>query len=164
MPRSSRTGTPLLIDPEIEKTAKNNRKQTKLQKLQLAGGNPPGPAGSAPSREHTFRLPPHRVDTPVCLLASDSDSDSDHGLGLSPTSPIKRLGPDHGLGPSPTSEATSVAKGTPCITDSVIAELEKLGQKYRVALRIAKDPIFERLPCTHKEHILMTALLKESPR
>ncbi|KAL4588496.1 hypothetical protein LXL04_001387 [Taraxacum kok-saghyz] len=28
----------------------------------------------------------------VCL-ASDSDSDSDHGLGLSPTSPIKRLGP-----------------------------------------------------------------------
>ncbi|XP_029119102.1 uncharacterized protein [Elaeis guineensis] len=32
----------------------------------------------------------------------------------------------------------------------VMAELEKLGQKYRVALRIAKDPRFERLPCTHK--------------
>ncbi|CAO2594304.1 rRNA-processing protein FCF1 homolog [Lemmus lemmus] len=27
---------------------------------------------------------------------------------------------------------------------------EKLGQKYRVALRIAKDPRFDRLPCTHK--------------
>ncbi|GKB26053.1 rRNA-processing protein FCF1 [Tanacetum coccineum] len=40
--------------------------------------------------------------------------------------------------------------GTPCITDCVMAELEKLGQKYRVALRIAKDPRFERLPCTHK--------------
>lgn len=26
-------------------------------------------------------------------------------------------------------------KGTPCITDCVMAELEKLGQKYRVALR-----------------------------
>ncbi|KAK9151275.1 hypothetical protein Syun_009584 [Stephania yunnanensis] len=40
--------------------------------------------------------------------------------------------------------------GTPCITDCVMAELEKLGQKYRVALRIAKDPRFERLPCSHK--------------
>ncbi len=27
---------------------------------------------------------------------------------------------------------------TPCITDCVMAELEKLGQKYRVALKIAK--------------------------
>lgn len=27
--------------------------------------------------------------------------------------------------------------GTPCITDCVMAELEKLGQKYRVALRYA---------------------------
>ncbi|KAF4390237.1 hypothetical protein F8388_019892 [Cannabis sativa] len=41
-------------------------------------------------------------------------------------------------------------KGTPCITDCVMAELEKLGQKYRVALRIAKDPRFERLPCIHR--------------
>ncbi|XP_020269248.1 uncharacterized protein LOC109844566 isoform X2 [Asparagus officinalis] len=39
---------------------------------------------------------------------------------------------------------------TPCITDCVMAELEKLGQKYRVALRIAKDPRFDRLPCIHK--------------
>ncbi|XP_057984543.1 uncharacterized protein LOC110632434 [Hevea brasiliensis] len=42
------------------------------------------------------------------------------------------------------------AKCTPCITDCVMAELEKLGQKYRVALRIAKDPHFERLPGIHK--------------
>ncbi|KAG8477461.1 hypothetical protein CXB51_031064 [Gossypium anomalum] len=62
------------------------------------------------------------------------------------------------------------AKCTPCITDCVMAELEKLGQKYRVALsslaiffltlankcsntvssRIAKDPRFERLPCVHQ--------------
>ncbi|XP_038260892.2 rRNA-processing protein FCF1 homolog isoform X1 [Dermochelys coriacea] len=42
------------------------------------------------------------------------------------------------------------AKCIPCITDCVMAEIEKLGQKYRVALRIAKDPRFERLPCTHK--------------
>lgn len=31
-----------------------------------------------------------------------------------------------------------------------MAELEKLGSKFRVAQRIAKDPRFERLPCTHK--------------
>ncbi len=31
-----------------------------------------------------------------------------------------------------------------------MAELEKLGPRYRVALRIAKDPSFMRLTCTHK--------------
>lgn len=41
------------------------------------------------------------------------------------------------------------AKCTPCVTDCVMAELEKLGQAYRVALKMAKDPRFERLPCTH---------------
>ena len=34
--------------------------------------------------------------------------------------------------------------------DCVMAELEKLGSKYRIALRIVKDPRFERLPCMHK--------------
>ncbi|GAB9463959.1 hypothetical protein Gpo141_00001404 [Globisporangium polare] len=43
-----------------------------------------------------------------------------------------------------------LAKCVPCITDCVMAELERLGHKYRVALRLAKDPRFERLPCTHK--------------
>uniref|UniRef100_A0A2K6A137 PIN domain-containing protein n=1 Tax=Mandrillus leucophaeus TaxID=9568 RepID=A0A2K6A137_MANLE len=42
------------------------------------------------------------------------------------------------------------AKCIPWITDCVMAEIKKLGQKYRVALRIAKDPRFERLPRTHK--------------
>ena len=41
------------------------------------------------------------------------------------------------------------AKVVPCITDAVVAELEKLGPKYRVALRIAKDPRFSRLPAMH---------------
>jgi rRNA-processing protein FCF1 len=41
------------------------------------------------------------------------------------------------------------AQCTPCVTDCVLAELEKLGQKYRVALRVAKDPRVERLPCSH---------------
>ena len=40
--------------------------------------------------------------------------------------------------------------GIPYVTDCVMAELEKLGAKYRVALRIVKDPRFERLPCLHK--------------
>jgi U3 small nucleolar RNA-associated protein 24 len=42
-----------------------------------------------------------------------------------------------------------LAKCTAIITDCVMAELEKLGPKYRVALKIAKDPRFERMPCTH---------------
>lgn len=44
----------------------------------------------------------------------------------------------------------SALTAIPCITDCVLAELEKLGPKYRIALRVARDPRFERLPCTHK--------------
>eukprot|EP00397_Hematodinium_sp_SG-2012_P051954 GEMP01061176.1.p1 GENE.GEMP01061176.1~~GEMP01061176.1.p1 ORF type:complete len:199 (+),score=30.82 GEMP01061176.1:101-697(+) len=43
-----------------------------------------------------------------------------------------------------------LAKCIPCITDCVMAELEKLGSKYRLALTLAKDRRFERLACTHK--------------
>ena len=43
-----------------------------------------------------------------------------------------------------------LAKVIPCVTECVLAELEKLGPKYRVALRIAKDPRFERIPCEHR--------------
>lgn len=42
-----------------------------------------------------------------------------------------------------------LAKCIPCVTDCVIGELEKLGTKYRIALRLAKDERFERLPCSH---------------
>lgn len=42
------------------------------------------------------------------------------------------------------------AKCVPYITDCVMAELEKLGQKYRIALRICKDDRMQRLPCLHK--------------
>jgi U3 small nucleolar RNA-associated protein 24 len=38
------------------------------------------------------------------------------------------------------------AKCIPCILDSVMAELEKMGTKFRIALRMAKDPRFLRLP------------------
>ncbi len=31
-----------------------------------------------------------------------------------------------------------------------MGELEKMGPKYRVALRIARDPRFKRLKCDHK--------------
>jgi len=41
------------------------------------------------------------------------------------------------------------AKCIPCVTDCVMAELEKLGHRYRVALRVARDPRFERIPCSH---------------
>ncbi|PNS17878.1 rRNA-processing protein FCF1 [Sphaceloma murrayae] len=38
----------------------------------------------------------------------------------------------------------------PMITSCVMAELEKLGPKYRIALRIARDERWERLECDHK--------------
>jgi U3 small nucleolar RNA-associated protein 24 len=38
----------------------------------------------------------------------------------------------------------------PIITSCVMAELEKLGQKYRIALKIARDERWERLQCSHK--------------
>lgn len=43
-----------------------------------------------------------------------------------------------------------LAKCTPCITDCVMGELEKLGSKYRLALSLAKDPRFQRIPCNCK--------------
>lgn len=32
----------------------------------------------------------------------------------------------------------------------MVAELEKLGHKYRMAIRLTKDPRFQKLSCTHK--------------
>lgn len=45
---------------------------------------------------------------------------------------------------------TFLATVRPIITDCVMAELEKLGPKYRLALQIARDERFERLTCDHK--------------
>ncbi|KAI8633109.1 Fcf1-domain-containing protein [Xylariaceae sp. FL1651] len=42
------------------------------------------------------------------------------------------------------------AKCIPQITSCVMAELEKLGPKYRMALRIARDERWERIKCDHK--------------
>lgn len=66
----------------------------------------------------------------------------------------------------PFSSVHTFLAGIPCVTDCVIAELEKLGQRYRLALRcvgicaflpnrahpspsVARDTRFERLPCSH---------------
>ena len=43
-----------------------------------------------------------------------------------------------------------LAKCIPCVTDCVVAELEKMGQRYRQALKLTKDPRFKRLTCQHK--------------
>ncbi|PGH29728.1 U3 small nucleolar RNA-associated protein 24 [[Emmonsia] crescens] len=56
----------------------------------------------------------------------------------------------HKLEVIPTMMDCLYAKCIPIVTDCVLAELEKLGPKYRIALRIAKDPRFERLKCDHK--------------
>ncbi|PBP25144.1 FCF1 small subunit [Diplocarpon rosae] len=45
---------------------------------------------------------------------------------------------------------TLYANCIPIITSCVMAELEKLGPKYRIALRIARDERWERLQCDHK--------------
>lgn len=42
------------------------------------------------------------------------------------------------------------AKCTLYLTECVVAELERLGPRYRVALRISRDPRFKLLKCTHK--------------
>lgn len=42
------------------------------------------------------------------------------------------------------------AKCNPVITSCVMAELEKLGPKYRLALRVARDERWQRLECDHK--------------
>lgn len=43
------------------------------------------------------------------------------------------------------------AECKPCITDCVIAELEKLGQRYRVALKVAKVQLLLLLCCATLE-------------
>lgn len=43
-----------------------------------------------------------------------------------------------------------LAKCNILITDCVMAELEKLGPKYRIALKLARDPRIKRLSCSHK--------------
>jgi len=43
-----------------------------------------------------------------------------------------------------------LAKAIPCVTDCVVAELEKMGHRYRLALKLTKDPRFKRLTCGHK--------------
>ncbi|KAL8436395.1 hypothetical protein ACSSS7_001795 [Eimeria intestinalis] len=43
-----------------------------------------------------------------------------------------------------------VAKCDVCVTDCVVAELEKLGHRYRLALHLAKDPRIKRLKCLHE--------------
>lgn len=41
------------------------------------------------------------------------------------------------------------AKVPVCVTDCVIAELQKLPKKYAVALKVARNRDFQRLQCTH---------------
>lgn len=43
-----------------------------------------------------------------------------------------------------------LGKCIPYVTDCVVAELEKLGHKYKLAIRLTKDPRIQRLTCTHK--------------
>ncbi|KAI9887037.1 MAG: rRNA-processing protein fcf1 [Watsoniomyces obsoletus] len=55
----------------------------------------------------------------------------------------------HKLELLPTMMDCLYAQCIPIITSCVMGELEKLGQKYRIALRIARDERWERLRCDH---------------
>lgn len=43
-----------------------------------------------------------------------------------------------------------LAKVIPCVCDCVMAELEKLGKKFRIALKLSRDKRFKRLTCDGK--------------
>ena len=43
-----------------------------------------------------------------------------------------------------------LAKCVPVVTDCVVGELEKMGHRYKLALKLTKDPRFKRLTCNHK--------------
>jgi U3 small nucleolar RNA-associated protein 24 len=44
-----------------------------------------------------------------------------------------------------------LAKCNPVVTECTISELEKLGSKFRLALRLAKDERWKRLTCSHSD-------------
>jgi len=50
----------------------------------------------------------------------------------------------------PTMMDCLYATCNPVITDCVMAELEKLGPRYRIALQVARDERWQRLSCDHK--------------
>ena len=43
-----------------------------------------------------------------------------------------------------------LAKTIPYVTECVRGEIERLGEKYRLALKIIKDPRVKTLHCSHK--------------
>ncbi len=43
-----------------------------------------------------------------------------------------------------------LGKCIPYLTECVVAELEKLGHKYKLAIKLTKDPRFKKLICHHK--------------
>eukprot|EP00758_Cryptobia_borreli_P019852 Tbor_TRINITY_DN9176_c0_g1::TRINITY_DN9176_c0_g1_i1::g.14499::m.14499/K14566/UTP24, FCF1; U3 small nucleolar RNA-associated protein 24 len=43
-----------------------------------------------------------------------------------------------------------LAKVIPCVCDCVMAELEKLGRKFRIALKVSRDKRFKHLTCESK--------------
>eukprot|EP00923_Selenidium_pygospionis_P024811 GHVN01043570.1.p1 GENE.GHVN01043570.1~~GHVN01043570.1.p1 ORF type:complete len:208 (-),score=14.70 GHVN01043570.1:317-940(-) len=56
----------------------------------------------------------------------------------------------HKLDPFKAMMDCLLAKSFPCVTDCVVGELEKMGHRFRLALRLVRDPRFKRLTCTHK--------------
>ena len=55
-----------------------------------------------------------------------------------------------------------LGKVTPVVTDCVVAELEKLGSRYRMALKIIKDPRFQKVKCDHKVILINVRFIKRA--
>ena len=127
-------------DGRITKPAKLQAQEDKAKRQAAAGGGSSSGSGAGPSSQ-----PRHVTQAPSSLFFW-------HNTALGP--PYHVLVDTNFINFSIQNKLDIVrslmdalyAKVVVCITDAVMAELEKLGPKYRVALRIAKDPRFTRLP------------------
>ncbi|TFL07167.1 Fcf1-domain-containing protein [Pterulicium gracile] len=119
-----------ISNPTSNNSKENQLKQKKIQDAQKAKAvrHVPQVASSLFLQHNTALVPPYRVliDTNFINFSLQNKLDLVSGM-----------------------MDCLYAKCIPCVTDCVMAELEKLGPRYRVALRIARDPRFERLPCSH---------------
>lgn len=134
--------------------SKKNQKKAEVEAKRKAQGDEPVREMSA---SHSPPLKPPATDTFTCLRPQVSSSlFFQYNTALVP--PYSVLVDtnflshtvQHKLELLPTMMDCLYAKCTPIITACVMGELEKLGQKYRIALRIARDERWERLRCDHK--------------
>ncbi|KAK0546116.1 rRNA-processing protein fcf1 [Tilletia horrida] len=138
-----------MLNPKDQRLNDNSKPSTDNKGKGKAIGSSGGAAGSSSSKSLNG-VPVRHINTPAASLFFN------HNTALGP--PYRVLVDTNFINFSLQNKIELVqgmmdclfAKTIPCITDCVLAELESLGSKYRVALRVARDPRFERLACSHK--------------